>query len=197
LYLPGLKTGVKSARLLGNRNKQAQLKARTMNGWTRIQLPGRIAEKTVPIVKVELEAKPEVDRGWGIDPSLETTILAQFAHITGAKQEAKRWMEKFGEWKHVVRVWQWEEGGRASWEVDVLEPGYYNVDLTYSGTGRIVWGVDVEGGQHIQNQQNSWHNYQTFPIGWTLGSRRRHPLVEASAIATAMTRCTVRRSTMM
>ncbi|MHC4331515.1 MAG: hypothetical protein ACYSWW_25710 [Planctomycetota bacterium] len=75
-------------------------------------------------------------------------------------------MEKFGEWKHVVRVWQWEQGSRASWEVDVLEPGYYNVDLTYSGTGRIVWGVDVEGGQHIQNQQNSSHNYQTFPIGW-------------------------------
>ncbi|MHC4144359.1 MAG: alpha-L-fucosidase [Planctomycetota bacterium] len=166
LYLPGLKTGVKSARLLGNRKKQAQLKVRTMNDWTRIQLPARMAEKTVPVVKVELEAKPEVDPCWGIDPSLETTILAQFAHVMGAKQEAKRWMEKFGEWKHVVRVWQWEQGGRASWEVDVLEPGYYNVDLTYSGTGRIVWGVDVEGGQHIQNQQNSSHNYQTFPIGW-------------------------------
>ena len=49
----------------------------------------------------------------------------------------------------------------------MLQPGYYNVDLTYSGNGRIVWGVDVEGGQHIQNQQNSSHNYQRFPIGWT------------------------------
>jgi alpha-L-fucosidase len=166
LYLPGLKTGVKSAHLLGNRKKQAQLKVRTMNGWTRIQLPARIAEKTVPVVKVELEVKPEVDPCWGIDPSLETTILAQFAHVTGAKQEAKRWMEKFGEWKHVVRVWQWEQDGKASWHVDVLQPGYYNVDLTYSGTGRIVWGVDVEGGHHIQNQQNSSHNYQKFPIGW-------------------------------
>ena len=71
-----------------------------------------------------------------------------------------------GEWKHVVRVWQWQQGGKASWEVNVLKPGYCNVDLTYSGTDRIVWGVDVEGGQHIQNQQNSSHNYQTFPIGW-------------------------------
>ncbi len=48
----------------------------------------------------------------------------------------------------------------------MLKPGYYNVDLTYSGQGRIVWGVDVEGGHHIQNQQNSSHNYQRFPIGW-------------------------------
>jgi len=52
-----------------------------------------------------------------------------------------------------------------SWKINVLVPGYYNVDLTYSGTGRIVWSVDVEGGQHIENQQNS-HNYQKFPIGW-------------------------------
>ena len=166
LYLPGLKTKVKSACLLDSRRKQAQLKVQTLDGWTRIQLPLRITENMVPVVQVELEAEPTVDPGWGIDPSLETTILAQFAEVTGAKQEAKRWMEKFGEWKHVVRVWQWEEGGKASWEVDVLKPGYYNVDLTYSGEGRIVWGVDVAGGQHIQNQQNSSHNYQKFPIGW-------------------------------
>lgn len=54
----------------------------------------------------------------------------------------------------------------AAWEVDVLKPGYYNVDLSYSGQGRIVWGVDIDGGDHIQNQQNASHNYQTFPLGW-------------------------------
>ncbi|HUV63028.1 MAG TPA: alpha-L-fucosidase [Sedimentisphaerales bacterium] len=166
LYLPGLKTRVKSARLLGNRKKQAQLKVQTLDGWTRIKLPSRISEKMVPVVQVTLEAQPIVDPCWGIDPSLETTILAQFAEVAGAKQESKKWMEKFGEWKHVVHVWQWEEGGKASWEVDVLKPGYYNVDLTYSGEGRIVWGIDEAGGQHIQNQQNSSHNYQKFPIGW-------------------------------
>ena len=166
LYLPGLKTKVTSARLLSPRKKQTKLKVQTQKGWTRIQLPLRMPEKLVPVVQVELEAKPEVDPCWGIDPSIKTTILAQFASVTGAKQENKRWMEKFGEWKHVVRVWKWEEGGKASWEVDVLKPGYYNVDLTYAGEGRVVWGVDVEGGQHIQNQQNSSHNYQAFPIGW-------------------------------
>jgi len=166
LYLPGLKTKITSARLLGKTKKQAELKVQKQNDWTKIQLPRRIAENLVPVVQVELEGRPEVDSCWGIDPVLETTILAQFASVTGAKQETRKWMEKFGEWKHVVRVWQWQQGGKASWEVDALKPGYYNVDLTYSGTGRIVWGVDVEGGQHIQNQQNSSHNYQAFPIGW-------------------------------
>jgi alpha-L-fucosidase len=51
-------------------------------------------------------------------------------------------------------------------EVDVLVPGDYNASLTYSGEGRLVWGIDVEGGEHIQNEQNSSHNYQEFPIGW-------------------------------
>lgn len=165
LYLPGLKTKVKKALLLGEENGVG-LDVRTQGDWTMIQLPPRMAEKTVPVIRVELAGTPIVDPCWGIDPAVETRILAQFADVTGAKQETKKWMEKFGEWKHVVRVWQWEKGGKASWEVDVLKPGYYNVDLTYSGEGRIVWGVDVEGGMHIQNQQNSSHNYQKFPIGW-------------------------------
>ena len=75
-------------------------------------------------------------------------------------------MEKFGEWKHVVQVTEWETGGAATWEVEVLEPGDYQADLTYAGEGRLVWRVAVEGGQAIQNQQNASHNYQRFPIGW-------------------------------
>ena len=166
LYLPGLRTKVNSARLLGGNKRGTKLKVRTMGNWTHIQLPPRPTEKLIPVVQVELDESPDVDSCWGIDPALETTILAQFAEVTGAKQEAKKWMEKFGEWKHIVRVWQWTEGGKASWNVDVLKSGYYNVDLTYAGEGRIVWGVDVAGGRHIQNQQNSSHNYQKFPIGW-------------------------------
>ena len=165
LYLPGLKTRINSARLLKGQDA-VPIRHKNINGWIRFRLPSRAPEKLVSVIELDLEDSPRADAVWGIDPTLETAILAQFARVTGAKQEAKRWMEKFGEWKHVVRVWQWEQGGKASWEVDVLKPGYYNVDLTYSGTGRIVWGIDVEGGQRIQNQQNSSHNYQTFPIGW-------------------------------
>jgi len=166
LYLPGLKTRIRSARILGEKKNSARLKVYRQSGWTIIQLPARPTEKMVPVIEVDLDGPPEVDPCWGIDPVVETTILAQFAEVVGAKKEKKSWMEKFGEWKHVVRVWQWEEGGTASWDVEVLEPGYYNVDLTYSGKGRIVWSVDVEGSTHIQNQQNSSHNYQRFPIGW-------------------------------
>jgi alpha-L-fucosidase len=75
-------------------------------------------------------------------------------------------MEKFGEWKHILQVTDWQSGGKATWEVDVLAPGDYQVDLTYAGQGRLVWQVAVEGGEAIRNQQNSSHNYQRFPVGW-------------------------------
>jgi len=77
-------------------------------------------------------------------------------------------MEKFGEWKRIIRAHKWKEdgSGKATFEVNVLQPGDYNVELTYAGEGRVVWGVEIEGGEQIQNQQNSSHNYQKFPIGW-------------------------------
>jgi alpha-L-fucosidase len=93
-------------------------------------------------------------------------VLAEFAEVEKVKKTRKRWMEKFGEWKAVVHAHGFEKGGNASWEIDVHQPGEYNVSLTYAGTGRLVWRVEIEGGEKIQNQQNSSHNYQTFPIGW-------------------------------
>ena len=113
-----------------------------------------------------MEGAPEVDPTFGIDPVVPTKLAAHFAVAQRATRNSKKWMEKFGEWKHTMEVTAWEEGGTATWEVDVVQPGNYRVDLTYAGEGRLVWGVSVEGGQSIRNQQNSSHNYQEFPIGW-------------------------------
>jgi len=75
-------------------------------------------------------------------------------------------MEKFGEWKGIYHAHEWVENGKAVFEVDVQAPGDFNVSLEYAGEGRLVWGVTVEGGESICNEQNSSHNYQEFPIGW-------------------------------
>jgi alpha-L-fucosidase len=165
LYLPGLKTPIASARLLQGDQSEA-IGHESSADWTVLQLPPRAPETLASVIELECEGKPEADPGWGIDPNIGTEIPAEFALVTDAEQAEKRWMEKFGEWKSVVRVHAWQPDGKAVWEVKVFKPGDYCVHLTYSGEGRIVWGVDVEGGEHIQNQQNSSHNYQEFPIGW-------------------------------
>jgi alpha-L-fucosidase len=165
LRLPGLKTQVISAHLLKGRDAE-EIPFHKEGSWTRFELPAHAPESLVSVIRVTLADPPEADPTWGLDPEFETNILAEFAEVTNARLEKQRWMEKFGEWKHVERVHKWTPGGKATWIVDVLEPGEYAVDLTYTGEGRAVWGVTVEGGEHIQNQQNASHNYQRFPIGW-------------------------------
>ncbi|MHC4541148.1 MAG: alpha-L-fucosidase, partial [Planctomycetota bacterium] len=165
LYLPGLKTHIQSARLLHG-EETVPIKVQSMGGWIKLRIPRRSPETLVSVIELDLVGPPQVDAVWGIDPDGETEISVDFAAVKGAVKESRRWMEKFGEWKRVTQVTSWETNGRATWEVDVLVPGDCQVDLTYAGEGRLVWGVTVEGGQSIRNQQNASHNYQRFPIGW-------------------------------
>jgi alpha-L-fucosidase len=136
------------------------------NGWTCFRVPSAAPEKLISVIQVELQGKPEADPCFGLDPDATTEILSHFATVKGASKETKQWMEKFGEWKHVNQIFKWEPQGSATWEVNVLKPGNYQVDLSYAGETRLVWTVAMEGGGTIQNQQNASHNYQSFPIGW-------------------------------
>ena len=165
LYLPGLKTEIQSARLLGGGGSQV-IEHSPCSRWTCLNLPARMPDSPVAVVEVTLKGQPEVDSGFGIDPVVVTELKSSFATVTGATLQTKKWMEKFGEWKHIEEVTAWQPGAEATWEVEVLQTGDYQVGLNYAGEGRLVWGVSVEGGQSIRNQQNSSQNYQTFPMGW-------------------------------
>ncbi len=165
LFLPGLKTGIRSAKLL-NGSESAPVTHLVSNGWNIFNLPPCAPEKLASVIEVELTGTPEVDSTFGLDPNEGTEILAEFAAVDGAQIKKDRWMEKFGEWICVYPAADWQPGGKAVWNVDVLVPGDYDVALTYTGEGRLVWGVSVVGGEHIQNQQNASHNYQEFPMGW-------------------------------
>jgi alpha-L-fucosidase len=165
LHLPGLKTKIKSIRLLKGSASQP-LEHSQQNGWTLIDIPHAAPESLISVIQVDLEGKPEADPCFALDPDITTEVLAHFATAKGATKENKQWMEKFGEWKHTTQISKWEPNGSATWEVNVLTPGSYHVDLTYAGETRLVWTIGVEGGDTIQNQQNASHNYQSFPMGW-------------------------------
>lgn len=166
LHLPGMKNAVRSAKLLIPGKEGVALESSRSGGWTCLSVPDRAPDSLVSVIELQLDGEPDVDPTFGLDPESYTGIEADFATVEGVSLEPKKWMEKFGEWKHIEQITGWEKGGKATWEVEVLEPGDYQVDLTYSGEGRVVWSVGIEGGETIQNQQNSSHNYQSFPIGW-------------------------------
>lgn len=93
-------------------------------------------------------------------------VIAVLLVFIWAEKKEKRWMVKFGEWKRIIQAVDFSRGGMVIWKTDVLKPGDNHVDLTYAGGGRLVWAVKIEGGEKIQNQQNSSHNYQSLPVGW-------------------------------
>lgn len=165
LFLPGLKINIKSAKLLKG-SESEPVAFNVSNGWNIFELPCSAPEKLVSVIEVELEGAPVVDPTFGIDPNEGTEIFADAAQVDGATIVKDRWMEKFGEWVCVYPVTEWTPGGKAVVEVDVLVPGDHDVSLTYTGEGRLVWSVAIEGGEQIQNQQNASHNYQEFPMGW-------------------------------
>ncbi|TWT71356.1 alpha-L-fucosidase [Crateriforma conspicua] len=165
LYVPNLLTSIQSARLLGADSSDS-LPFRSEQEWAVIELPPRPVDPLVSVIQLDLKSPPKVDPVWAVDPAQSTEVLAEFAEADHAVKEKRRWMEKFGEWKGVVHVHDFGGDGRAVWKLDVHRAGTYQVDLVYSGTGRLVWQVGIDGGEKIQNQQNASHNYQAFPIGW-------------------------------
>jgi alpha-L-fucosidase len=181
LHLPGLKTEIRSARLLNSANAEP-IEHHSDAGWTTLSLPSNTPDTLVPVVCLELAAPAEVDNTFGVDPELTTNLDTHFATIKDATREGRRWMEKFGEWKHAVEVSAWKPGGSATWEVDVRKPGLYRIDLTYSGNGRLVWRVDAGDNGFVQNQQNSSPIHQKFPIGWIEFKRAGRQKVSVSCI---------------
>ncbi len=164
LYLPGLRSRIVSAEVFYGDERMATTWGQK-NGWKCLNVPDRRPEKLVSVISLTLDGIPDVDPTHGVDPTIDTSLPADFAAVRGCKQSYKQWMEKFGEWRHRSQISQWEPEGTASWAVTVIEPGSYRVDLTYAGTGRLVWRVQVEDGQSIENQQGASHIYGRFPIG--------------------------------
>ncbi len=165
LFLPNIEQDVQEARLLRS-GDSIELLCQRRGKHVVVQVPAKAPESLASVIELSFTEKPVVDPVLTLDPEVVTELAVEFADVNGVKKSEKRWMEKFGEWKRIVHGHEFGPNADLSWEVDVLVPGEYQVSLNYAGEGRLVWSVGVDGGESIQNQQNSSHNYQTFPIGW-------------------------------
>ncbi|MDA9069814.1 alpha-L-fucosidase [Arenitalea sp.] len=164
ITLPGLNNKIVSANLFVDGKKQP-IKTSKENGWVTFQLPAKRPEKLISVIEVELDGEPKVDQTVGLDPVYPTVIPVDMAKAENCEILEKAWMEKFGEWKHIQQAENWNLESRVTWEIDVKEPGYYQVDLNYVGTGRTVWRVETDEYVFIQNEQDASHIYSFFQIG--------------------------------
>jgi len=167
LYLPGLDTKIVSAHILEG-SKSTEIRYEKKMGWTLFKLPCQPADTPVSVIEVKLDSHAEtanVNTDLGVYPNIGTTLLAEFAEVFEARKETIKWMEKFGEWKHVNQISQWGDKSKAVWSVNVFEPGYYSLELRYKGNGRLVWRTATDEGVFIQNQQAATEKYQNYPMG--------------------------------
>jgi alpha-L-fucosidase len=165
LYLPGLKNEIVSVSLLeGDRKKNLNFKRAGDN--VVFELPLRNPEHFVSVIELEITGEAEVDNTIAVDPGITTELTTHFAEAINCEHKNKRWMEKFGEWKVQRVVHSWDEASKAVWEVSVIQPGTYLVELNYAGEGRLVWSVESDEGEFVQNQQNSSHIFTSYPMGW-------------------------------
>jgi len=164
LFLPGLQTKIKSAGVVTG-GKLVPVKWEQRGTWTELQVPRAPADHPASVIQVTLSDAAAAGQTLAIYPNATSTMLVDFAEVTKAEKKELKWMEKFGEWKHMTQVGKWEDGGRAVWTVDVATPGDYQVELTYKGEGRLVWRIESDGGAKLQNQQNSASVYHTYPFG--------------------------------
>ena len=167
LYLPGLETKIISASLLkGNDAKEISFTKK--NDWIVFELPLTPADSPISVIEVKLESSAEnvkVDTTLGVYPNIETLLRVEFSEVEGAVEEEISWMEKFGEWKHVNQVSDWTDEGKATWQVNVQEPGYYYLDLNYKGNDRLVWKTVTDEGVMVQNQQAATEKYEYYNMG--------------------------------
>ncbi len=196
LLLPGLETEIESAKLLVN-GKKRSVKWSRVGEWTEILLPNRKPEGLANVVCVELKGAVSVDQTLAVYPNMESRLMVEFSTVSQAEKGEIRWMEKFGEWKHMNQVSNWESEGKAVWTVDVLEPGDYYIDLTYKGAERLTWRIESSEGAVLQNNQNASHVYHTFPMGMlTFESAGKHELsvslIDGSPESSSLSMMTIR-----
>ncbi|MGJ8592755.1 MAG: alpha-L-fucosidase [Aquaticitalea sp.] len=164
LYLPGLQSEIASASIVGT-NKGKTLNFKKENDWIIFEVPYKKPDALVTVIEVRLKNEPKADQTHGIYPNIETSILTDFATVTGAKKKSIRWMEKFGEWKKTTQVSNWEQNATVFWDINVLEPGYYYLDLNYKGVDRLVWRTITDEGIMVQNEQAATEKYNAYPMG--------------------------------
>ncbi|MDG1242657.1 MAG: alpha-L-fucosidase [Opitutae bacterium] len=168
IHLSGLEADIDSAGLRTENGELLPLKWSKQGSWVMVDAGGLTREQAsglASVIELKLKAAPVIDPTLGVHPNLSTLLLAEFATAEGATKKGLRWMEKFGEWKHVTQVGEWQENGLATWEVDVAEAGAYYLDLTYRGEDRPVWSIATDEGVTLQNQQAATSGYHAYPFG--------------------------------
>lgn len=161
LYVPGVRNAIKSVRIDGGR----KLKFSKEGSWLCIDVPVRCPDEMAGVVELTPEGELDIDSTAAVDPVLETIIPIESAKVEGAEVIRAGWMENFGEWRTKANA-RMSEGTVARWTVDIVKPGFYDLNLEYRSADRHEWRATVDGTQSIEHNCGSSSIYSLHPLGW-------------------------------
>ncbi len=172
LTVPGLKTGVKSARLNGKK-----LAIKQKDGWLTIKVPVAAPDEYASVIELLLDSPAEADGGLAADPQSVTVLPVEFASTSDCLAERSGWMEKFGEWKVRNVVQRFNDSSTVTWTVNFKEPGVFAVDLEYLGGDTVEWKMALDGQEALVDRHRNTPAYAWYPLGWiSIGSPGIHEL---------------------
>ncbi|MDX2226691.1 MAG: alpha-L-fucosidase [Verrucomicrobiae bacterium] len=146
LVLPGVRASqpVQARRLGGDRSS---LTVTPCQGGLAVALPLGRPEELIPVIEIENGSGLEISPGLYLLKGWENALEAYQAVGSGFVLGKASWMEKMGEWKHRECLEKWTTGGQARWEVSLVEPGWFRLELEYAcclesdqSEWRMTWG---------------------------------------------------------
>lgn len=180
IHLSGCDAEIVSAGLRTDAGELLPVPWAEQGSWTVLdggRLPTSLLGGPASVIELTLKSAPKVDPTPALHPNMPSLLLVEFATAENATKEEKRWMAKFGEWKHVTQVSAWKDNGAVTWDVDVAAAGSYHLALTCRGEGRPVWRITTDEGVKLQNQQAATAVYHSYPFGiLTFAKPGRHTI---------------------
>lgn len=162
LWLPGLKSGIRSAKLYGG----AALGYDSEDGWTRIDVPFQRPDSYASVIEIETEGKPVASQNIAADPSVPSEFSVVFGDHDKCGAFYDSWMDKFGEWKFKHSLKDLSADTWLDWTVNFQKAGTYDVELEYKGDGPVLWQLEIDGKQVLLNSQKSANVYTWQRLGW-------------------------------
>ena len=129
LVVPGLKTKVKSTRLVGG----AKLAVAVVGDVVILTLPPRRPDTLIPVVELELAGAVEASHEAFVLNGCRNTLDIGVAALADCKKTDVHWMEKFGDWKHAECAAGWQgTKSSATWKFRTVAPGSFYLDVEYT-----------------------------------------------------------------
>ena len=179
LQVPGTGGKVKSARLLAGNTaaKDRRLKFHTDGDWTCIAVPDKAPDTMASVIELSLDGDAEVDGTLAVAPGHATELPVALARTEGCRVSEKSWMVKFGEWKFKTVAEGLGPSSEISWDINVKEPGYYQVDVEFLGSRLVDFKLSDKGGTSIVDRKKAVNDYGFQSLGWIrIDSAGRHTL---------------------